>query len=109
LKGHDEANDLHCRGSRSGRPPGRASIGSKPIRPRCLETPATQEPRRPRKREKAKKGEMSVKGMAASERRKKCGVEWKEAKAAGRTEGLKWPKFYSQVQCAAEGQQRLSG
>ena len=32
----------------------------------------------------------------ANERRKKCGAEWKEAKAAGKVEkGMKWPKFYS--------------
>ena len=34
-------------------------------------------------------------GMTGAERRKKCGDEWKEAKAAGKTGGLKWPKFYS--------------
>ena len=49
------------------------------------------------------KREMSVKGMAASERRKKCGAEWKEAKAAGKTDGLKWPKFYSQCNARLKG------
>ncbi len=34
-------------------------------------------------------------GTSGSERRKKCSAEWKEAKAAGKTSGLKWPKFYS--------------
>lgn len=34
-------------------------------------------------------------GMSGAERRKKCSAEWKEAKAAGKTGGLKWPKFYS--------------
>ena len=34
-------------------------------------------------------------GMSGSERRKKCSDEWKDAKAAGKTSGLKWPKFYS--------------
>lgn len=34
-------------------------------------------------------------GMSGTERRKKCSAEWKEAKAAGKTSGLKWPKFYS--------------
>ena len=34
-------------------------------------------------------------GMSGSERRKKCSAEWKEAKAAGKTAGQKWPKFYS--------------
>lgn len=67
----------------------------------AAEAPAAQEPRRARK--KAKKGEMTVKGMAASERRKKCGAEWKEAKTAGKTEGLKWPKFYSQCNARLKG------
>lgn len=35
-------------------------------------------------------------GMAAMhERQKKCGAEWKEAKAAGKTQGQTWPKFWS--------------
>lgn len=34
-------------------------------------------------------------GMTFDERRKKCSAEWKEAKAAGKTSGLKWPKFWS--------------
>ena len=33
---------------------------------------------------------------AARERQKKCAVEWKEAKSAGKTEtGATWPKFWS--------------
>lgn len=33
---------------------------------------------------------------AARERQKKCAVEWKEAKAAGKVEkGMTWPKFWS--------------
>lgn len=69
-----------------------------PSAPGASEAPAPQEPRRARK-----KGEMTVKGMAASERRKKCGAEWKEAKTAGKTEGLKWPKFYSQCNARLKG------
>jgi len=69
--------------------------------PGATETPAAPESRPSRKG--AKKGEMSVKGMAASERRKKCGMEWKEAKAAGKTEGMKWPKFYSQCNTRLKG------
>jgi len=36
-------------------------------------------------------------GQAAMrERQKKCGAEWKEAKAAGKIEkGMKWPQFWS--------------
>ena len=34
--------------------------------------------------------------MAARERQKKCGAEWKEAKAANRVStGQKWPQFWS--------------
>jgi hypothetical protein len=33
---------------------------------------------------------------AARERQKKCGVEWKEAKGAGKIEkGMKWPQYWS--------------
>ena len=33
---------------------------------------------------------------AARERQKKCGAEWKEAKAAGKVEkGMTWPKYWS--------------
>lgn len=35
-------------------------------------------------------------GTGGAERRAKCGAEWKDAKAAGKTGGLKWPKFYSE-------------
>ena len=34
--------------------------------------------------------------LAMRERQKKCGAEWKEAKAAGKIEkGMKWPKYWS--------------
>ncbi len=34
--------------------------------------------------------------VALRERQKKCGAEWKAAKAAGKIEtGMKWPKFWS--------------
>ena len=34
--------------------------------------------------------------LAARERAKKCGAEWKEAKAAGKVEkGMTWPKYWS--------------
>ena len=44
---------------------------------------------------KAKK-EPSAGMLAMRERQKKCGAEWKEAKAAGKIEkGQKWPQFWS--------------
>jgi len=39
--------------------------------------------------------EKSKSGMSGKERRQKCSAEWKDAKAAGKTAGMKWPKFYS--------------
>ena len=34
-------------------------------------------------------------GMPGKERMAKCSAEWKEMKAAGKTSGLTWPKFWS--------------
>lgn len=34
--------------------------------------------------------------LAARERQKKCGAEWRAAKAAGKIEkGMKWPQYWS--------------
>jgi hypothetical protein len=34
--------------------------------------------------------------LAARDRQKKCGAEWKAAKAAGKVEkGMKWPQYWS--------------
>jgi len=42
----------------------------------------------------AKKPSAAVAAMR--ERQKKCGAEWKEAKAAGKVEkGMTWPKYWS--------------
>ena len=73
-----------------GASPAPAEDGAKPKRTR-------------KKREGAAKKEMSVGQIAASERRKKCGAEWKEAKAGNKTGGLKWPKFYSQCNARLKG------
>jgi hypothetical protein len=44
--------------------------------------------------QKTKKPSASV--TALRERQKKCGAEWKEAKAAGKVEkGMTWPKYWS--------------
>jgi hypothetical protein len=59
--------------------------------------------RKSRKRDGASKREPSVNQMAARERQKKCAAEWKEAKAAGKTEGLKWPKYWSQCNARLKG------
>ena len=60
-------------------------------------------PKRTRKKREGASKELNVNQMAASERRKKCSAEWKEAKAGDRTNGLKWPKFYSQCNARLKG------
>lgn len=42
-------------------------------------------------------------GMSGAERRTKCSAEWKEAKAAGKTAGKKWPQFYSECNKRLKG------
>lgn len=47
--------------------------------------------------------EPTVGQMAARERQKKCGAEWREAKAAGRTGGDKWPQYWSKCNARLKG------
>ncbi|MFN3349174.1 hypothetical protein [Pseudorhodoplanes sp.] len=43
-----------------------------------------------------KKAKASAARAAVKDRQKQCGAEWREAKAAGKTEkGMTWPKFWS--------------
>jgi len=56
---------------------------------------AQQQASAPDKSAKTKK-ETSAVQVAARERQKKCGAEWKEAKVANKIEkGTTWPKFWS--------------
>lgn len=41
--------------------------------------------------------------MAARERQRKCGAEWKEAKASARTGGLRWPQYWSRCNARLKG------
>ena len=63
----------------------------------ALAQPATTtQPAAPEKKQAKTKKPPTPGQLAARERLKKCGVEWKEAKAAGKIEkGMKWPKFWS--------------
>jgi hypothetical protein len=63
----------------------------------------TTKSRRSRKKDAASKREPTVNQMAARERQRKCAAEWKEAKAAGKTNGLKWPKYWSQCNARLKG------
>jgi hypothetical protein len=48
------------------------------------------------KKSGAAKSQPSAGQLAVRERQKKCGAEWKEAKAAGKIEkGMKWPQYWS--------------
>jgi len=49
--------------------------------------------------------EPTVGQMAARDRQKKCGAEWKEAKASGKTGGLKWPQYWSKCNARLKGNQ----
>ncbi|MEA2951958.1 MAG: hypothetical protein QOJ96_1478 [Alphaproteobacteria bacterium] len=43
--------------------------------------------------------------QAARDRQKKCGAEWKEAKAGGKiAKGMKWPKYWSECNTRLKGQ-----
>ena len=70
--------------------------------PALAQTTTTTQPASPDKQAAApekqvkKKRSMTPGMTAAHERLKKCGAEWKEAKAAGKIEkGMKWPKYWS--------------
>jgi hypothetical protein len=53
----------------------------------------------------AKKDAASGGRAAALERQRKCGAEWKEAKAAGKVEkGMTWPKYWSACNKRLKGQ-----
>lgn len=63
-------------------------LAQAPNRSEAKPKAASSEPKPARK--------MSPGLAAARERQKKCGAEWREAKAAGKVEkGMKWPKYWS--------------
>ncbi|MEP7030512.1 MAG: hypothetical protein ABI830_06230 [Pseudolabrys sp.] len=65
--------------------------------PQLMQNAAAQAQTDKKEVKKAKTKKPPSAGMLAMrERQKKCGAEWKEAKAAGKIEkGMKWPKFWS--------------
>lgn len=65
---------------------------------------ATEKPARSARKARSAK-EPSLGQMAARERQRKCGAEWKEAKAANRTAGMKWPQFWSRCNARLKGNQ----
>jgi hypothetical protein len=48
------------------------------------------------KKATAEKKAPSAAQVALRDRQKKCGIEWRDAKAAGKIEnGMKWPQYWS--------------
>ena len=59
-------------------------------------TAQTTQPAAPDKKQAKTKKPPTPGQLAARGRLKKCGAEWKEAKAAGKVEkGMTWPKYWS--------------
>ena len=59
-------------------------------------TPAKTETKTEAKSQAKTKKAPSAGVVAMRERQKKCGAEWKAAKAAGKVEkGMKWPQYWS--------------
>jgi hypothetical protein len=53
----------------------------------------------------SKKDGASTAQSEMRQRQKKCGAEWREAKAAGKIEkGMKWPKYWSACNKRLKGQ-----
>jgi hypothetical protein len=69
-----------------------------------IEQPTTAKPARRAPAARSAK-EPTVGQMAARERQRKCGAEWKEAKAANRTGGIKWPQYWSRCNARLKGNQ----
>jgi len=64
--------------------------------PQLIQTAAAQQQPSATEKTALTKRAPSAEQLAARERQKKCGNEWKEAKAAGKIEkGATWPKFWS--------------
>jgi hypothetical protein len=73
-----------------------AGLIAAPLPPLVQTAAAQAQPAAPAKNEAKAKKAPSPGQLAARERQKKCAVEWKAAKAAGKIEkGQKWPQFWS--------------
>ena len=73
--------------------PGAAAPTSSDIRPGARRAPSAARTNR----------EPTAGQMAARDRQKRCGVEWREAKATGKTGGLKWPQYWKQCNARLKG------
>lgn len=69
--------------------------------------PGMSAPKRSRSRSSSTrpKREPTVGQLAARDRLRKCGVEWREAKGRDATGGLKWPQYYSKCNARLKGNQ----
>jgi len=72
-----------------------AGLIAAPLAALAQTAPATQAAAPEKKQAKPRKPPTPGQ-LAARERLKKCGAEWKAAKAAGKVEkGMKWPQYWS--------------
>ena len=74
-----------------------AALFSLPVQSSYAQAPAPDVAAKPAKPQAAAAKPAVGGGRAAMlERQKKCGAEWREAKAGGKVEkGMTWPKFWS--------------
>lgn len=72
------------------------SPGGSVVSGKAAEAPRT-------KRAARTKREPTAGQMAARERQRKCGAEWKELKASNGTGGQKWPQFWSRCNARLKG------
>jgi sortase (surface protein transpeptidase) len=64
--------------------------------PQIAQTAFAQSEKKAEKKAEKPKKEPSAGMQAMRERQKKCGAEWKDAKASGKVEkGMKWPQYWS--------------
>jgi hypothetical protein len=82
-----------------------ALLASVPLQSSLAQAPAPDAAAKPAKpRAAAAKPAPSGGRAAMLERQKKCGAEWREAKAGGRVEkGMTWPKFWSACNTRLKG------
>ena len=81
-----------------------AALFSLPVPSSYAQAPAPDTAAKPAKPRTAAKPAPSGGRAAMLERQKKCGAEWREAKAGGKVEkGMTWPKFWSACNTRLKG------
>ncbi len=75
-----------------------------PVLPPIAAAQDKQDAKQDSKKSETKKKAPSAALIAMRDRQKKCGAEWKEAKAAGKVaKGQTWPKYWSECNKRLKG------